>query len=341
MKRHGYLFERMVSFPNLLAAAKRAFRGKKPDAESERLFLRLETELFDLQRELEEGVYAPGPCHVFWVNDPKRRRICAANLRDRIVHQAVCGAFEPVFESWQVFDSYACRKGKGQHAALRRAQSFSGSRVYFARADVRKFFDSVPHEVLLDKLRGKFKDTRLLGLCETIIRHEESAPGSARGLPIGNLTSQHWANFYLSFLDHFVKEELRVRKYLRYMDDMALFSDSKDELFGWLFEMSEYLGTELQLELKESACFVAPTWQGMPFLGCLVFPRLIRMRQKNKIRFFRKWRQREQQWHDGELDDQGFLQSASSLLGHIHHLNTRSMCRNFFWGRGPEAAGTG
>ena len=334
MKRHGHLFERIVSFQNLAAAAKDAFRGKKPGSESESLFLNLEGELWELQRRLDDGSYRPGPYRTFWVHDPKRRRICAAPLLDRVIHHAICRVAEPMFDSWQIADSYACRKGKGQHAALGRAQAHAQRFQYFARADIRKFFDSVDHSTLEELLKRKFKDARLLQLLTTLIRQPDPALPHGRGLPIGNLTSQYFANFYLGLLDHFIKGELKARAYLRYMDDMVFFADDADTLHGWLYESEQFLRTRLKLEFKEQACFVSTVSGGIPFLGCRVFPSVIRLKHRSKIRFFRKWNEREEEWRAGLIDEDKFLQCASSLLGHVQQVTTREMCRSFFWGQG-------
>lgn len=334
MKRHGFLFDRIITFQNLAAAARNALRGKKPGAESETLFLDLENELLRLHGELASGSYRPGPYHTFWVNDPKRRLICAAPLRDRVVHHAICRVIGPFLDSRQIVDSYACRKGKGQHAALRRAQRLAQQYPFFARADVRKFFDSVDHQTLEARLHRTFKDPHLLKLLSTIIRQQNPALPAGRGIPIGNLTSQHFANFYLSSLDFFIKQHLHAGAYLRYMDDIVFYANDRDTLHGWLYESGEFLQDRLSLEWKQSACFVSPVAAGIPFLGCRVFPSVIRLQQRSKIRFFRKWNQRERQWEAGEIGEDKFLQSASSLLGHVQQVNTREMCRSFFGDQG-------
>jgi retron-type reverse transcriptase len=335
MTRHGHLFEQITSFENLLAAARKALRGKLHRPEAAAFFFHMEQELLALQGELLRGSYRPGPYTRFWVNDPKRRRICAPALRDHVVHQAVCRALDPLFDSWQVSGSYACRQGKGHHAAVRQAQRYARQSRYVWRGDVHKFFDSVDHQVLKSLLDRKFKDARVLDLFWLIIDYPLPGLSRGKGLPIGNLTSQYFANFYLSGLDHHIEGSLRAKRYLRYMDDLALFSDSKAELHGWNAEIRAYLRDRLALELNENQSSVAPVTQGFGFLGFRVFPALIRLKGYGRTRFFRKWRSGEAAWASGTKTEHEFLQSAASLLGHIRHADTRNLRRAFFWGEGP------
>lgn len=171
-------------------------------------YFHLETELLQLERELLSNSYRPRPYRSFWVHEPKRRRICAADIRDRVVYHAIIRVLEPYFEAYFIHDAYACRPGKGTHRAVRRAQAFSRCHRYVLQLDVRQFFASVDHAILKVLLARWFKDRRWLALLAPIIDHPipDSVPGS--GLPIGNLTSQYFATFYLGYLDHFVKDEL-------------------------------------------------------------------------------------------------------------------------------------
>ena len=229
MKRHGYLFERIVPFQNLLAASRKALRGKWDRPEAATFFYSLENELLALHGELSSLTYQPGPYRCFWVHDPKRRRISAAPLRDRVVHHAICRVTEPFFNNLQSPASFACRRGKGQHAAVKLAQTFARKSRYILRMDIRKFFDSVQHSVLKDLLRRQFKDSRLLELLFRLIGHTPDELPQGRGLPIGNLTSQYFANFYLNGLDRLILERLGIREYIRYMDDLAVYGGEDKE----------------------------------------------------------------------------------------------------------------
>ena len=171
----------------------------------------LETELLQLERELLSDSYRPRPYRSFWVHEPKQRRICAADIRDRVVHHAIIRVLEPYFEAYFIHDTYACRRGKGTHRAVQRAQALSRRYRYVLQLDVRQFFASVDHAILKALLARRFKDRQLLALLAQIIDHPipDGVPG--RGLPIGNLTSQYFATFYLGYLDHFVKDQYKVR----------------------------------------------------------------------------------------------------------------------------------
>lgn len=252
MKRVGGFFERIVGFDNLLLAQRRAARGKRCRTSVARFEFHLEHELFELQDELMTGSYQPGEFFTFEVRDPKRRAICAAPFRDRVVHHALCHVLEPHFERRAIFDSYACRLGKGTHAAIARARQFARRHPYFLKCDVRKFFASVDHGVLFGLLERLFKERPLLDLLARIINHAppDSAPG--KGLPIGNLTSQHFANLYLGELDHFLKDQLHIKGYLRYMDDFLLFAEDKPSLHLWLADLEDLLEERLDLGLKQA-----------------------------------------------------------------------------------------
>lgn len=246
-KRRGNLWPEVVSWQNLLLAYQRCRRRKRFKPDAVRFEFDWESNLIAIQRRLISGAYRPGRYRHFWVREPKRRKISAAPFADRVVHHAVVNVLEPVFEPGFVEDSYACRRGKGTHRAVTRAQQFARRYAYYLKTDVVKFFPNVDHAVLLERLRRRIKDAELLGLVQTIVasgegilREEASQtffPGDdlfARlrptGLPIGNLTSQFFANVLLDALDHYVKERLRIPGYVRYADDLVLFADSKSQL---------------------------------------------------------------------------------------------------------------
>jgi retron-type reverse transcriptase len=282
----------------------------------------LEPELLDLQDALLNGKYQPGEFFTFEVHDPKRRKICAAPFRDRVVHHAVCGVLEPWFERRAIVDSYACRRGKGTHAAIARAQQLARCNRYFLKCDIKQFFASVDHGQLRDLVAKLFKDQRLLDLLNRIIDHgpPDSPPG--KGLPIGNLTSQHFANLYLGELDHFLKDGLRIKAYLRYMDDFVLFAADKPTLYQWLAELRALLMSRLRLALKEPAILLAPVTEGIPFLGFRIFPGLVRLNARSRRRFISKWRDLEASYAVGSVDADALSAASSSLFAHVGHADS-------------------
>lgn len=317
MRRFGGLFDRVVDFGNLIAAAGRAGRGKSGCAEIATFLRFVEWEALQLQRQLTAGTYQPAGYTTFFISDPKRRQITVAPFRDRVVHHALMGAMEPCLERMFIHDSYACRRGKGTLRAVERARRFSRRGGYFLKLDVRSFFHSIAHDVLLDLLARRFKDRRLLALLETIVRHPVPGCSPGRGMPIGNLTSQHLANYYLNALDQFVLERLRPRGYLRYMDDMIIFGEDKKLLWSLAGEVGGFLRDRLRLELKPSATLLAPVTQGVPFLGRRVYPGLVRIRRENLRRSLRRWRRRNHQYQWRELSCEELAQSERATFAHL------------------------
>ena len=294
MRRVGGLWDEVVSFGSLLEAAHRAARGKRFSRSAARFLERAEFEVLALQRALVSCTWAPGRPHTFEIRDPKVRTISAIPFCDQVVHHALIGVLEPVFERRMIDDSYACRKGKGQHAALRRTQRFVRRFAYFLKMDVRSFFPSVRHEAALDALARILKDRRVLSLCGTVLCGPFEEPDPGRGLPIGSLTSQWFANVLLDRLHHYVKEDLRIPGYLRYMDDFVLFDDSRQRLCDAKAQVTSYLDQPLRLRPKDRATVLAPTSEGLPFLGWLVFRGTTRLRPANRRRY--RWRLRERRW---------------------------------------------
>ncbi len=332
MRREGYLFEQVVAMENLLLAARKTFRGKKDKAPVARFYFHLETELVALQAELRSGRYQPRPLRAFVIYEPKRRKICAAEVRDRVVHHALCHVLDPLFERSLIYDTYACRVGKGTHAAVRRAQQFARRHAYFLKCDVRRYFETIDHAVLKALLRRRIKDARVLSLLDQII--DQPIPGgeTGRGLPIGNLTSQYFANLYLGQLDHLLKDHRRVKGYLRYMDDFLLFGDDKPTLYGHLQAVRAFLQDRLCLELKEEALRLAPVTQGMPFLGFRIFPGLIRLGGTKWAQFRRGVRRLEAAYQQGDLDEAALAARVACRVGHVVHADTLAARRNFFEG---------
>lgn len=256
--------------------------------------------LLALQAELLEGRYEPAPYTHFTIHEPKRRRISAAAFRDRIVHHALCAVIEPRFERVFIADSYANRIGKGTHRAIARFQALCRRYAYVLRADIRQHFASIDHAILLAGLTRKIDEADLIALIRRILAGGEDAlrdeyrmvwfPGDdllaqcrPRGLPIGNLSSQFWSNCYLHPFDLFVTRELGCRAYLRYVDDFALFSDDKAELWDWKRAIRERLAA-LRLCIHEASAQVIPISAGSPWLG-FVIDRERRLLKARKARF--------------------------------------------------------
>lgn len=310
MKREGYLMERIADPDNLRRAFWKARRGKEYKADVSEYRNGLDGNLAALWRELLSGTAAVGNYHYFMIRDPKERLICAAAFRERVLHHAVMNVCHPFFERFQTDDSYATRTCKGQYAALEWAKEHTFRYRWFCKLDVRKFFDNIDHEVLYGKLCRIFKDPALLELFGRIIGSYEVAPG--RGLPIGNLTSQYFANFYLGYADHYVRERLRVPTYMRYMDDMILWHNDKGELLRIMREISRFIGGELRMSLH--APVINATGKGVPFLGYVLFPGTVRLNRNSKKRFTRKLRSYYMKLNTGIWSEAEYVRHVQPLV---------------------------
>ncbi len=330
MKRYGHLFEQVVSWENLYLAAGRAARGKTSNPNVARFLFHLETELLSLQAELQSGTWCPSSYHSFHIRDPKPRRISAADFRDRVAHHALMHVLDPLFECRQFGHSYACRRGKGTHAAVSYTQRLARRFPYFLKGDVDRYFETIDRQLLGALLRCMLKDRRLLEVLDRIIDAPVAGTAPGRGLPIGNLTSQYFANHFLGQLDNFIQRKLRVPGYLRFMDDVLIFGPSKPELHRWRAEIRAYLAEVLRLRLKEKATWLAPVKGGIPFLGFRVFPGMIRLQGRRWQRVRRKIRHHEQEFREGRLSGAALARSVQSSVAHIGHAASRRLRRRFF-----------
>ncbi|MDD3143415.1 MAG: reverse transcriptase domain-containing protein [Candidatus Cloacimonetes bacterium] len=337
MKRLGYLYEQVYEWDNLLRAFWDAKKGKS-SADLSSFEYDWECKLLEMQSQLRDQSYRFGSYRQFEIYEPKQRTISCAPFRDRVLHHAICNVIMPILEKSMIVDSFACRKEKGLHKALRRAFWFYQNSAYHYRLDVKKYFYTIDHQVLLTKLTRKFKDRKLLILLEQLLDTYDSGVQyyfptgefdifdmiRPRGLPIGNLTSQLFANFYLSELDHYVREQLHHPFYIRYMDDVIVFGQSR----GSLKDVSHRIRLkleEIRLCPNEKKDYIHKNTQGIDFLGFRLHENRIKLRSRNLVRFRRKLKSRK------VVTD--FSQLLRSINGHIGYLtagHTKKLINSVF-----------
>lgn len=336
MKRYGGLYEQVCDFQNLLRAAQNAQRGKRDKPNVAKFNFHLERELIDLRRALLDKNWQPGRYVSFHVYEPKKRMISAAPYRDRVVHHALCAVIEPIFERAFIHDAYANRKGKGTHRAVDRFTAFCRQNRYVLQCDIKKYFPSIDHDILYAIIARKIKDPDVLWLVRRIIDSSNPQepvhdyfPGDdlfspierRKGIPIGNLTSQFFANVYLNGFDHFVKRTLGGRAYIRYTDDFVFLSNDKGELREAKDHMATYLaGLRLKLHPRKSQVF--PVSQGTCFLGYRIFTTHRRLKVQNVHRARQRLRWLQRQYAAGRVTISEVSQSVQSWVAHAAHADT-------------------
>ncbi len=332
MRRYGFLYGNLCSFPRLYTAFQKALKGHKSKSEAAEFCFYLDRELDKLQSELQDNSYQPQEYRYFEIFEPKQRTISVAAFRDRVVHHALIATIEPIFEKSFIHHSYATRKNKGSLAAVKQAQRYLRRYDWYLKLDIRKYFDSIEHRVLMRLIERKIKDPYILALIRKILdtSNHSSANPKGVGLPIGNLTSQFFANVYLDGFDHYVLEVLRF-PYVRYMDDMNLFSNNKADLKVAFRMCAKYLEEELNLAVKPGSVLLNNRMHGLPFLGFRIFPHLIRMKAGNVKRLAAKIKLRQYQCKTNQIDETALYRSVQSMLAFAgiadsHQLVKRISC---------------
>lgn len=323
------LFPRIASFQNLLVACHKAALGKRHQEDIANFLVNREPELLRLQAELLSGTYRPGTYRTFTLQEyAKKREISAAPFRDRVTHHAFCQVVEPIFDRRFFFHSYACRKEKGTHRALSCCQTFLRQHRYVLQADIVQYFASINQRALLSILAKKMGDAQVMQLAELIVHSWR--PDLGRGVPIGNLTSQFFANLYLNELDSFVKFQLRRKHYLRYMDDFLLFGDSKEELRDCEGRIRRFLGEELHLSLHRRKTLVYPCLAGVPWLGFHVYGNVRRIQAGNIRRFRRRMKRLQQRCWRGDVAFEELPEAVRRWINHARHGDTYCLRKKLF-----------
>jgi RNA-directed DNA polymerase len=337
-------FSDVTRWENLLLAWRKAARGKRGKHAAASFEHGLADRLLQLQAELLAGRYQPGRYTHFYIHEPKRRRISAAPFRDRVVHHALCNIIEPVFESQFIADSYANRRGKGTHRAVDRLQDFARRYRYVLRLDVVQHCPSIDHEILRRTLGASLHDERILDLASRIIASgtgvleqeytpvrfpgdDRLTPDRPRGLPIGNLTSQFWSNCYLHPFDCFVKRELGCGAYLRYVDDLALFADSKPHLWRWKRAIIGRLA-RLRLTVHAGPAQVLPVGSGIPWLGFVIYPTHRRVKARKVRQGTRRLTERFDAWRAGRMTFAEFDASVQGWINHVRYADSWGLRRH-------------
>src|SRR5574344_1066149 len=318
MKRENNLISMIADPDNLRLAfwkARKAKEGKMEVAEYRKF---LDKNLLSLCNEVLSGNVQVGQYHYFTIYDPKERLICAASFKERVLHHAIMNLCHSNFEKYQIFDSYASRLGKGTYAALERASVFQHQYKWFLKLDVRKYFDSIDHAILKTMHANTFKDKVLLQLFFQIIDSYQTLEG--KGLPIGNLTSQYFANHYLALADHHIKEKLQASAYVRYIDDMVIWSNDKNTLLKIGNEFQSFIESELSLTLKPFC--LNSTDNGLPFLGYMLFPKTVLLNNSSLKRFKAKLKQYTYKLNNAEWNQAEYQAHVLPLIAFAKHANT-------------------
>ncbi|MDR2553334.1 MAG: reverse transcriptase/maturase family protein [Treponema sp.] len=319
MKRAACLFEKITAYHNIRLAFLKTLRGQRTSAAAVVLCQNVDRTLAVIQRRLASPPVHWGEYHRFVITDPKKRTISAAPIEDRIIHHAIMNILEPVFERPMIFHSYACRHGKGMHAAVRYAFARGKAHPWFLKLDIRAYFDSIDHGVLKRQLAQILKDRAVLDLLGGIIGSYHTSPG--RGVPIGNVTSQFFANLYLSPLDHYILEELKPAGYVRYMDDFVLWASSISELRGMLNAVTAFVEHTLGLQIKPAV--LGKTAAGLPFLGFMIKKKGIYLLRRSKKRIRTRMGEIQQGFARGVLSEERAAARVLSVYAAVRLARTR------------------
>ncbi|MBU3925058.1 hypothetical protein KJ854_03925, partial [Patescibacteria group bacterium] len=318
------IFEQMVSLENIFLAWQEFRKGKIKKSDVQEFEYNLEDNIFALHEELKTRVYQHSHYTSFYVQDPKLRKINKACVKDRVLHHAVFRILYSIFDSVFIFDSYSCRIGKGTHRAVNRLQGFAAKvgknnaqKCYVLKCDIKKFFDSVNQDVLVSLIENKVKDFGVIWLVKEIIKSFSIL--SNKGLPLGNITSQLFANIYLNELDQFVKHRLKVKYYVRYSDDFVILSGDKEYLEELIFKIGEFLKERLELSFHARKVIIRKYRQGIDFLGYISLPYHTTLRVKTKRRIFRKIKLSKEKLKGGFITEESFNQSLQSYYGILKH----------------------
>jgi len=370
MKRHGYLWEQLVSFENIFVAFRKAIRGKGYRPYALQFIQNLEHNLIELQHSLITKSYQPGGYRTFFIYEPKKRMISEAPFTDRLMHHCLINVIGPFFETTFIRQSYANQIGKGTHRAIRDVQNAMRLHSYVLHCDIRKYFPSIDHRILKGLIRRKIKDPDVLWLIDLIIdssnpqepvidcfpnadpltpddpsasdgdplKPADDEPLSPdadppallerrKGLPIGNLTSQFFANVYLNGFDHFAKEMLGCRFYARYVDDIIVVDSDKHYLWEVCREMERYLES-LRLRFHHGKCHIRPVAIGFRFLGQMIYPERRLLPQSNVRCFMRRMRKFQRLYASGKMSLDQIRPSLQSWLGHARQAHTLALRRS-------------
>jgi len=332
MKRYNNLYEKICSFENLYLAYLKARKCKRYRNEILKFSYNLEENLLKLRKELLSQSYRHGPYRTFIVNDSKKRIIKAAPFRDRVVHHALCNLIEPIFDRGFIYNTYACRKEKGTHRAIKRLEGFLRSisdrgvmlkDTYCLQCDISKYFANIDHKILTSFIKRKIKDEKALWLIEKIIKSsyehkifKNLFEFRLSGIPIGNLTSQLFANIYLNELDQFIKHKLREKHYLRYMDDFVILYADKKHLHELKKLIQEFLQEKLKLKFHPKKANIFPVRQGIDFLGYRIFKEYKLLRKSTIKRYIKRTKSQQVKLNKKLINKKKIKQSTQSWLAY-------------------------
>ena len=377
MKSYDNIFDQITSLENLFTAWDEFKSDKLKKKDALAFEWSLENNILELHRDLKYHKYRHGVYTAFTITDPKQRKIHKAIVLDRILHHAIFRVLNPLFEPTFISNSFSCRVRKGSHkgintlaGALNTVSKNHRKPCFALKCDIKKFFDSVDHQILLDMIKYKIKDLDLhclikgiigsfwipdqvrndtqldlfgrslhprlecRGVEMTPIRERENKNTSQRGIPIGNLTSQLFANIYMNEFDQFVKHKLKIQHYCRYTDDFVIVSDNRSYLENLLPEIQSFLSDKLKLELHPNKVSICKIRRGIDFLGYVILPHYRRLRTKTKNRIFKKLKLRVVEYKAGLISEETLRQSLNSFLGVLSHSNSHELRQellNQFW----------
>ncbi|HEY4505704.1 MAG TPA: reverse transcriptase/maturase family protein [Candidatus Paceibacterota bacterium] len=322
IKKFKNKYDDIISVENLLTAWKEFLNGKRKRKDVRVFDTKLADNIFDLHAKLKNKTYTHGEYKAFTITDPKKRNIHKAMVKDRLLHHAIHRKLYPFFDSVFISDSFSCRNGKGIHAALDRFRYFfrkvgrnNTRTVWVLKCDIRKFFASIDHNTLISILKSRIEDENITSLLEEIISSfEYGFPG--KGLPLGNLTSQLFANIYMNEFDQYIKHKLRIKYYIRYADDFVILSENKVCLESVIPRIHDFLNRRLLVSIHPNKVFIKTLSSGVDFLGWVHFPTHRVLRTVTKLRMFKNLKNSQRQ---------EVLQSYLGLLSHGdgHELENR------------------
>ncbi len=346
MQTHTNIYNKIYAYENLLKAYKEARKSKTQLTYVIAFTKELKENLLQLQKELKEETYQPHPLTTFTLRDPKLRIISKSIFKDRIIHHALVQVIEPLFDPTFIFDSHANRIGKGTAKALERYDLFlrkltqNGKNLYergdtkfpkgyALKADIKKYFDNVDQKILLEMIKRKIKDEEIIWLIRKILQNFTTEI-QGKGMPLGNLTSQFFANIYLNELDQFIKHILKIRYYIRYVDDFVILNESKETLETYKEEINQFLKQTLKIELHPEKSKIISLSRGVQLLGFRVFHTHKILRKKARRRIIIRLNEWKELYDFGLLEPEQALEKilgwmAYAVQGNTYHLRKKLM----------------